>query len=233
MVSKRSIYKYLIDFVYPNRCPVCGDFIEWDKLICSDCEKALPMHNEPLCEKCGKDRCLEHTQLYFDGVFTLMRYEGSGKEAIYKFKHDRELNFAEYSAEKLCEILTDKNLDSKIDCVTAVPMHKSKRIERGYNQAEKLAHFIVGKLKKSADYKLICRTADTAEQHMLSADERKSYAGRIFYPSDKHSDIKGKTLLLCDDVYTTGSTMNACSKILKEMGAEKIYCVAIATTLLK
>lgn len=233
MVSKRLIYKYIIDFVYPNRCPVCGSFIEWDKLICCDCEKTLPVHNEPLCEKCGKDKCLDHTQLCFDGVFTLMRYENSVKEAIYRFKHDRELNFAEYSAEKLCEILTEKALDSKIDCVTAVPMHKSKRIERGYNQAEKLAHFIAGNLKKPENYKLICRTADTAEQHTLSADERKAYAGRIFYPSDKLTDIKGKNLLLCDDVYTTGSTMNTCSKILKEAGAEKVYCIAIATTLLK
>lgn len=233
MANKRWIYKYLIDFIYPNRCPICGKFIRWDKLICDDCEKVLPLHNESLCEKCGKDKCLDHDQLYFDGIFTLMRYEDSGKEAIYRLKYDRELNFAEYSAEKLCEVLTDKKLDSKIDCITAVPMNKSKKLERGYNQAERLAHFVAVKLKKPENHKLICRTADTAEQHTLSADERKAYAERIFYPSGNHSDIKGKTLLLCDDVYTTGSTMNACSKILKESGAEKIYCIAIATTLLK
>ena len=75
VVSRRLIYKFLLDFVYPNRCPICGSFIKWDELLCKNCECKLPFHKEILCEKCGKDKCLDHDSLHFDSIYTLMRYE--------------------------------------------------------------------------------------------------------------------------------------------------------------
>ena len=75
MVSRRLIYKFLLDFVYPNRCPICGGFIKWDELLCKNCECKLPFHKKILCEKCGKDKCLDHDSLHFDSIYTLMRYE--------------------------------------------------------------------------------------------------------------------------------------------------------------
>lgn len=75
VVSRRLIYKFLLDFVYPNRCPICGSFIKWDELLCKNCECKLPFHKKILCEKCGKDKCLDHDSLHFDSIYTLMRYE--------------------------------------------------------------------------------------------------------------------------------------------------------------
>lgn len=233
MVSSRSIYKFLIDLVYPNRCSVCGRLIHWDKLVCEDCEKDLPFNRSDLCEICGKDRCIDHSTLHYDGIVTLMRYEGSGKEAILKLKNDKQLGFAEYSAQKLAKIIASKSWFSDIDIITAVPMHITKIRTRGYNQAQKIAHYLAKDLHLQENYKLICRTSDTAEQHSLKAKERKEFANRVFYPSTKHIDVKGKNILLCDDIYTTGSTLNSCAKILKEQGAQKVYCAAIATTLYK
>lgn len=97
MVSRRLIYKFLLDFVYPNRCPICGSFIKWDELLCKNCECKLPFHKKILCEKCGKDKCLDHDSLHFDGIYTLMRYEDICVKAIHQLKDDRQLNFAEYS----------------------------------------------------------------------------------------------------------------------------------------
>lgn len=105
VVSRRLIYKFLLDFVYPNRCPICGSFIKWDELLCKNCECKLPFHKKILCEKCGKDKCLDHDSLHFDSIYTLMRYEDICVKAIHQLKDDRQLNFAEYSAKLLGNVL--------------------------------------------------------------------------------------------------------------------------------
>ena len=110
VVSRRLIYKFLLDFVYPNRCPICGSFIKWDELLCKNCECKLPFHKEILCEKCGKDKCLDHDSLHFDSIYTLMRYEDICVKAIHQLKDDRQLNFAEYSAKLLGNVLRENGV---------------------------------------------------------------------------------------------------------------------------
>ena len=117
VVSRRLIYKFLLDFVYPNRCPICGSFIKWDK---------LPFHKKILCEKCGKDKCLDHDSLHFDSIYTLMRYEDICVKAIHQLKDDRQLNFAEYSAKLLSNVLRENGIAQQADIITSVPMHRSE-----------------------------------------------------------------------------------------------------------
>lgn len=232
MVSRRLIYKFLLDFVYPNRCPICGSFIKWDELLCKVCESKLPFHEKTLCERCGKDKCLDHDSLHFDSIYTLMRYEDICVKAIHQLKDDRQLNFAEYSAKPLGNVLRENGIAQQADIITSVPMHRSKRRKRGYDQAQKLAHFTAAELGINENYRLLGRTKDTAEQHTLTASERKTHAEEIYFSLPDHADIKGKNILLFDDVYTTGSTLNVCSGLLKNMGAKNVFCAAIATTLL-
>lgn len=148
VVSRRLIYKFLLDFVYPNRCPICGSFIKWDELLCKNCECKLPFHKKILCEKCGKDKCLDHDSLHFDSIYTLMRYEDICVKAIHQLKDDRQLNFAEYSAKLLGNVLRENGIAQQADIITSVPMHRSKRRKRGYDQAKKLAHFTAMELGK-------------------------------------------------------------------------------------
>lgn len=173
MVSRRLIYKFLLDFVYPNRCPICGSFIKWDELLCKNCECKLPFHKKILCEKCGKDKCLDHDSLHFDSIYTLMRYEDICVKAIHQLKDDRQLNFAEYSAKLLGNVLRENGIAQQADIITSVPMHRSKRRKRGYDQAQKLAHFTAMELGIREDHRLLGRTRDTAEQHTLTAAQRK------------------------------------------------------------
>ncbi|MGN0594996.1 MAG: ComF family protein [Hominimerdicola sp.] len=233
MVSRRLVCKFLLDIIYPNRCPVCHKVIKWNELICHKCEESLPFIDIDLCEKCGKDVCLDHVLLNFDCVYTVIRYEGSGRDGVINLKSKNGLNFAEYFAEKLYEVLLDREVADKIDVITAVPMFKRKKQERGYNQAEILADFLSERLNKPTDYRLLKRHDTEFAQHELSQSQREEFAEKSYYINEKHKDINGKTILLCDDVYTTGATMNKCSALLKEMGAKKVICVAIATTLLK
>ena len=116
VVSRRLIYKFLLDFVYPNRCPICGSFIKWDELLCKNCECKLPFHKKILCEKCGKDKCLDHDSLHFDSIYTLMRYEDICVKAIHQLKDDRQLNFAEYSAKLLGNVLRERISSHQCQC---------------------------------------------------------------------------------------------------------------------
>ena len=161
-----------------------------------------------------------------------MRYEDICVKAIHQLKDDRQLNFAEYSAKLLSNVLRENGIAQQADIITSVPMHRSKRRKRGYDQAQKLAHFAAMEFGIKENYRLLGRTRDTAEQHTLTAAQRKTHAEDIYYSLAKHADIKGKNVLLFDDVYTTGATLNVCSRLLKEMGAKKVFCEAIATTLL-
>lgn len=222
MVSRGLIYKYLTDIIIPNKCPVCGKILKWNGLLCSKCENELA----PLKPSDNGD--LEDIK-----VWSLYAYEGKCVDMIYALKHTGEVrNFAEFSAVKLAEKIKLSDFADKIDIVTAVPMHWRKKSERGLNQAEVLAKFIADELDKSVDFKLLKHLDDKEEQHRLSAEERKIHAEKIYSANKKHTDISGKTVLLCDDVITTGSTIKVCMEILHKMGAQ-VCCCSIARTVRK
>lgn len=231
MDRKHSIYKFVYDIFLPNSCPCCKKVLKWDKLICADCERQLPFVNVSVCEKCGQIKCNDHDKTFYDGAFSVMFFKGICKDMIYALKHTGQVNnFAEYSAQKLCEKLDDRKVSEKIDVVTCVPMNIAKRLDRGYNQSKIISDYVSAKLSKNHDYKLLLHKKDSLEQHKLNSRERRTHAEEIFSINPKHSDISGKNVLICDDVLTTGATLNACAKLLKSMGAKEVYCAVISIT---
>lgn len=226
MVSRALISKYILDILYGNFCPSCAKAIRWDELVCSDCGEELEKLRISSDEEILASRDMEHC----DRAVSLFYFQDICRENIYKLKSDGEYNFAEYSAKLLCSLLRDKSLSADIDIVTAVPMSRKRHSQRGYNHAELLAKYVAGELGKTKDFKLLRCENDNALQHHLSAEERKRRAVKIYRKQTKHRNISGKTILLCDDVLTTGATMNSCAKILREMGADKIICASVAVT---
>lgn len=223
MVSRSLIYKYLTDIVMPNKCPVCERVLKWNGLLCEKCkDEFIPLKSE------DNAAVLEGIK-----VWSLYSYEGRCVDMIYALKHTGEVrNFAEFSAVKLAEKIKLSDFADKIDTVTAVPMHWRKKAERGANQAELLAEFVADELHKPTDFRIIKHLDDNEEQHRLSAEERKSHAEKIYSANKKHTDVSGKTILICDDVITTGSTMKVCSEILRNMGAE-VCCCSVAQSVKK
>lgn len=232
MLSKNPIYKRIINLFYTNRCPICGSYIRWNELICSECLPTIPYIDGNYCTKCGKDICIDHDSLFFDKIFCITKYETTAKMGIINLKKGININFAEFFSYKFADILKLEDLDEQIDIVTAVPISKKKQIRTSYNHAEVIANFIAEQINKPTDFKLIKRNNISVSQHTLKRSNRKIFADKSYDVHKNHKDIKNKTILLCDDVYTTGSTMNRCSEILMEMGAKKVICAAIATTLL-
>ncbi len=220
VVSRRSIYKFLIDIIFPNRCPSCGRLIRWDGLVCGECEKKLPFADMPKINIQSAE-----------GTYTVFMYEGAVKDMIYALKHGEGAdNFAEFCAVKLCKILRKEGIAEKIDIVTAVPMDRRKKRKRGCNQAEVIARFVSKELDKPRDFTLLERRAGNTEQHTLSPGERRIHAREIYTSGKGRSGIKGKTALICDDVITTGATMSACCGLLLKQGAKAVYCCSAATS---
>ena len=221
MLSTKAGYRYIADIFLPNRCALCGRVIVWDRLICTDCGNDLPETFEGSLA-IGNTVCAV-------GVFY---YGGNISKLIYGLKHGRAVfNFAELGAEMIAERLRKRGIADKIDIVTCVPMHRSKVIARGRDQAAVIAKFTADKLGKPTDLRLLRRSKDKTEQHKLSEkSERTAHAQAVYCAAKGHADISGKTVLICDDVITTGSTVSACAALLLSMGAEKVYAGSIAVS---
>lgn len=223
VVSKSLIYKFLVDFIYPNKCPVCHKVIKWNKLICSECLDKIPKNSHK------STTGIENSSYEFSPFI----YKGVTTNLIHSLKNDgTNFNFVEYSTKLIAQELKCSNYWGKIDIVTAIPMYKKKKSARGYNQAEVIAKYLADEIGKPVDFSFILHSSNTTEQHKLTARERKVHASKVYTVNPKHNDIKGKVVILCDDVITTGSSMDICSKILKEIGAKDVLCVSCALTTL-
>lgn len=227
--SKRILNSdFWLDIIFPNRCPCCSKVIKWDKLICNLCSETLPYLEEeqwqiryPI-EICG-------TSTNYDYVLSAFSYLTPATEGIYAIKAGYGVNFIKLSAKILCDKLeNDDKCD--IDIITSVPMYRRKKISRGYNQADLLAKYIGKYLDLPVNNKLLMRTNNSLEQHSLNASGRFNLANEIYFINENHDNIKDKNILICDDVFTTGATMNRCASLLKSIGARKVYCVSICYT---
>lgn len=225
-----KVCKFIADIFFPNRCPMCDGFIKYDSLLCEKCKAEIEFIISPYCEKCGKENCCCDEKRYYDNSYSIAYYSGGVKHGILNLKINNGVNFAEYMAVKAIEILKKKSDVQGIDIITAVPMSKRSATTRGYNQAYVFAKLLSGYLKKPCSDKLLKKSNDRLVQHKLNRVERKEQVKGAFLLCDNSPQIKGKTILLCDDVITTGSTLNECSRVLKEAGAKKIICITIAST---
>lgn len=224
--------KYIADLFLPNRCPICRRLIPWNKYVCRECSGRLTAVTDELCPVCAKKECKDHSSLKFDCVVCLFEYADTVKEGIYALKYHNGTNFGEYSAKLLAKALEDRELAKQIDVVTCVPMSRQRLKKRHRNHSAVIGRTLAMFIDKPFDDKLLVHHSSDTVHHHLKAVDRLANATVSFAEYASHKDISGKTVLLCDDVYTTGATLNSCSSLLKNMGAKKVIAVSAATTLL-
>ncbi|MGN0675309.1 MAG: ComF family protein [Oscillospiraceae bacterium] len=220
---------FILDIFFPNRCPFCDEFICWDKHICNDCMNSLVPANDKICRTCGKEKCCCHdSKLNYDAVFASFFYDDKNvSKAVYSFKHQGIINIAEYTAFDAYRRIKNGNI-AVPDMIVPVPMSKRKRRSRGHNQAELLGVCIGEKLDIPVRNNLLYKKDTEDEQHIHTAAERIQRVKGLFYCGEE--DLSGKSVLLCDDVMTTGATLNECAGLLKSMGAEKVIAVVCAAS---
>ena len=223
---------FLLDIFFPNFCPFCDELIRWDGLICEPCAGMLSNANAEICRKCGKIVCACEKEMHnYDLVYASMFFDDTNvSKAIYEFKRLGNYNIAVYTAQDAAKYMENEKIP-KPDIVAAVPMGKIKKRRRGHNQAEILARCIGEVLDIPFEKNLLFKHDTKDEQHFYTSTVRRKRVDKLFYGGQ--TNLSGKTVVLCDDVMTTGSTLDKCAELLKEMGAEKVIVIVCAVTRLK
>lgn len=227
----------ILDLLFPRRCAVCdGILAAAKKGICPECQKKLIYVSEPKCKKCGKpirnDRevfCSEcgKRKHQYDRGLSLFVYNDAMKKSIYRFKYGNRREYKDFYGREICRCLGNEIKSLKADALIPIPLHKSKLHKRGFNQAELLARSVGDELGIPVVPNLVSRVKKTRPQKELNHAERENNLKRAF--KIVPDDVKLSTVILFDDIYTTGSTMNAVSSILREKGVSRIYFVTLAT----
>lgn len=233
MVSRMK----LIDLFFPrdSKCIFCNrETSEYG--ICNACYLELPLILSPSCDICGGNLigsatvCLEckNRKMHFDKCYSVLEYRDDVQIKIITFKQKGAkhigLAFSHLIAKKFEE------LEEDIDIIIPVPIHEARLKERGYNQSEVLCNILNETGKVRTD--ILLRTVDTPHQTGLSRENRQQNLEGAFVITDKRL-LKDKTILLVDDIYTTGSTLNECAKTLRKYKPKKIIALCLARTPIK
>ena len=205
--------------------------------LCPECLQKIRWANGKLCRVCGKqledwyprDICGEcaNRRRSFDSGVTCMQYKELERKIIKDFKYRGK----SYLARKLSEIIFDKitAMGCKFDIIIPVPMYSAKERKRGYNQAALLGKYLGEWTEKEFRSDCLLRVRQTAPMNQLGARERKKNLDKAFLVRDAaKSCLLGKRVLLIDDIYTTGTTAEHCSEVLKAGGASEVTIVTIA-----
>jgi ComF family protein len=243
-----SVLNAIIEIVYPPRCLICEIFLgnhrvrkeHQEIFFCQDCLNGFNEITAPLCPLCHKpiDSEIEEDHLcedclrkkpFFDALGAPYLYEGSLMRGIHHFKYGGKTHMA--GSLGLLLTVFAKNWLKKTDSflMMPVPLHPKRLRDRGFNQSLLLARHVAGVLGAELEFLTLRRVRDTKPQTGLHRDERRKNVRRAFELTDRDI-VKGRSIILVDDVATTGSTLNECARILKRAGSGEVLCLVLART---
>ena len=218
----------LADMFYPQRCVGCER--RSSDVLCRACFEALPRVGPPVCGRCGLptafatfvcEEC-KNVDFGFESAKAALKYEGVGKKIVHALKYHGYKQVVERLATPL---MLQAIGDDRFDAVVPVPLHRARLRRRGFNQAELLARGVAQKLNASVSDTLeVVRS--TRDQVELSAAQRRANVSGAYEAKDP---LHGR-LLLIDDVFTTGATMNACALTLVRAGAKEVHALSLCRT---
>jgi len=207
----------LLDLFYPPKCAFCGTLIEKQRRgLCEKCVKNLPFTKNG-----GKQN-----GNFFTACLSPLYYEGEVRDALLRYKFQRIAAYCEPFGILLSACIAEY-LEDEVDFVTWVPLSRKRLRKRGYDQAKLLAEVTASELGLPC-IQLLEKPVHTAQQSKTgSAEKRRANISGAYRVLNK-SLISGKTILLIDDIVTTGATFSECSRMLGMAGAERVYCAALA-----
>lgn len=215
---------------FPKRCFVCGELIPIERRFCNCGEDRYDKLNLESCEHCGSEKCVcgFENAVKLSHITAPFVYSYLAKQRLCNLKFSGEKNEAEFFGEEMSFRFAQVFVNAKADMVTFVPMRPDDEKERGYNQSELLAQSVARHLfLPKAD--VLVKNKDSVCQHTLSQKERLENLKDTFEVKNK-SEVYGKTIILCDDIKTTGTTLKRCSDELFACGAKDVYCLCAAVS---
>lgn len=220
-----------LDWLFP---PVCGGCNRTGSRWCPDCQEQVRPVPEPICRVCGAlltrpglcSTCNKSHPPY-EMMRSWVVFEGPIRLAIHSLKYKQNLALGDTFAQYLAEYV--RELGWQADLVVPVPLGRQRLKERGYNQAGLLAKPLSGRMGWKFSNQVLVRARETHSQVGLSPVERKANIAGAFRADPGW--VAGKSILLMDDVATTGSTLEACSDALVKAGAKTVYALSLAKAL--
>ncbi len=210
----------ILSLFFPKKCMVCKEPLEGSSrnMLCDECEPLLVRVKEPFCNVCGREFLIK-CNCNKDGISNraVFYYVSPMREIIYAFKYGGKFEYGRYLADMMYEAVGSEFF-KEFDWLAPVPIHPKRLKERGFNQAMVLAKRL-GKRAGVRYAELLERNQNTTKQTKLSFTERSSNVSGTFV-AKKIFPLKLKKILLVDDIFTTGSTVNACAQALKAVGAQ-------------
>ncbi|MCI6552199.1 MAG: ComF family protein [Lachnospiraceae bacterium] len=226
--------EFLLELLFPGRCPVCDGILRFRKeYICPSCQDTIKYIREPVCMRCGKPlgkeeeycRDCAHKRHYYRQGAAVFEYS-SIASSIHRFKYGGRQEYARFFGKTMALRLGRQLEMWKAQALVPVPVHASRKRRRGYNQAELLAAVLAQETGIPLRTDLIRRVKKTIPQKELNSVQRQNNLKKAF--KILKNDVKLSTIIIIDDIYTTGSTVDAMAAVLLEHGAENIYYAALA-----
>ena len=229
----------LLDLAFPRHCAGCGKTVDRPTgLICWECFRAIELRETGLCRICGLkiEGRITHEFICtvcrdqlpaFDAARSAGRFGGVLREMLHQFKYGQATWLCEDLADLLHGCVLAHYAAAEVDCVVPVPLHRGKLRDRGYNQAALLAAALAQRLDRLCVGDALVRTRDTPTQTRLHAGQRRRNVRDAFAVCAPEW-VRGRTVLLVDDVMTTGATLGEVAATLKRAGAWRVWAATVA-----
>lgn len=208
-----------LDLLFPPKCPFCHRLLkDGEKHWCARCQRELPWAAGP-----AGQRNLE----FLSGCVSPLFYRDRVRDGVHRYKFQNRPGYAGSFGLPMTQSVRDAWPDVAFDTVTWVPLSKRRLRKRGYDQARLLAEAVSEQLGLPCVSTLV-KTRHTPAQSLQDGDSSRRANVLGAYEALPGADLSGKTLLLCDDAVTTGSTLSECARILRTAGAARVYAVTLA-----
>lgn len=228
-----NIWKKILGIIYPKTCCFCGKVS--DKELCKDCAEKVVYITEPRCKKCGKPVRYAEQEYCYDCQKNVYSYD-QGRSiwihkmpvsmSIYQFKYKNRRIYGEFYAKEMIRIYGRLIREWEIEVIVPIPLHRKKKRFRGYNQAEIVAKHLGEMMGIPVDSRSVIRSRYTRPQKELNDKERKQNLKHAFSVTGQWKNYK--TVLVIDDIYTTGSIIDTVAEELKSRGVQKVCFLTIS-----
>jgi ComF family protein len=228
----------IASLLYPPVCAICSTMVAPGEYLCDECEAKATRIVPPFCAACSEPfegaitsafTCANcaHRTIHFDAAVAAYRSRGIVRRIIHDFKYGRQIHLRHLVGRWLCAALDDLRLRGRrFDLIIPVPLHPTRKRERGFNQASLLAELLSEQISipsKPLLERIRCTTTQTA----LDRAERMENLHKAFRLR-KNANVRDLRVLLIDDVLTTGSTLSECARVLKGAGAISVHAATAA-----
>jgi len=241
----KTFFNSIFNLIYPPNCLLCRNHLlvgAEEKVLCAACLEGIERNHPPFCRKCSRPlwqnpdgslcRECQKTDYPFDRAWGATVYNETMQKLIHLFKYQNKTSLRKVFSIIIDTFIENHGIDvGRFDIVVPVPLHPARLRERGYNQSELLSESLAEKYRRPLMASKLLRQRHTPNQALLGKKERWTNIRSAFTIKDR-AFFKKKSVLLVDDLLTTGATVSEAARILKDAGAKEVSALTLSIAIL-